>query len=186
MDSQRASQSHPKEVGGHRQGTANITTQYNPQGSGRRGAQRSSHSESPASEDRFFFPEAFGPVHGSKGEIVWFNSKMYEQAEDYFQNSSSLSTSPREQAVHRSLVFRAKRKPTQPGGEEGNRIRSRSYSAQKNQRSSSQPQRGRRKRGYSETERPTQRKRDKYATFQGIGQALSCLLACYYPHCVLR
>lgn len=178
MDNQRGSQFRPKEVGGHRQGPANPATQHNPHGGGRGRAQRSSHSESHASEDQSFFPEAFGPVHGSRGEIVWFNSNMYKQAEDYFQDSSSLGTSPREQ-VHRSLVFRAKRNPTQAGGEEGNRVRSRSYSAQKNQRSSSELQRGRRKRGYSETEHPTRRKRDKYATFQGIGQAIGCLLVCY-------
>ncbi|KAB5535846.1 hypothetical protein PHYPO_G00122620 [Pangasianodon hypophthalmus] len=170
MDNQRGSQSRPTEVGGHRQGSANTSTHHNPHGGGRRRAQRSSHSESHASEDHFFFPEAFGPVHGSRGEIVWFNSNMYKQAEDYFQNSSSLGTSPREQVVHRSLVFRAKRKPTQPSGEEGKRIRSRSYSAQKNQRSFSEPQRGRRKRGYSETEHPTQRKRDN-----SIMSGLQCL-----------
>lgn len=177
MDNQTGSRSHPKEVGGQRQGSANTTTHHDPHGGGRRRTQRSSHSESHASEDHFF-SETFGPVHGSRGEIVWFNSNMYEQAGDYFQNSSSLGTSPREHAVHRSLVFRAKRKPTRPSQEEGDRIRSRSYSAQKNQRSSSEPQRGRRKRGYSETEHPTQRKRDKYATFQSIGQALGCLLVC--------
>lgn len=164
MDNQRSNQSHPKEVGEHWQGSVKTTTQNTPHRGGRRRAQRSSHSESHASEDQFFLPESFGPVHGSRGEIVWFNSNLYEQAENYFQ-SSSLGTSPREQVVHRSLVFRAKRKPTRPSGGEGDRIRSRSYSAQKNQRSSSEPQRGRRKRGYSETERPTQKKREKYDTF---------------------
>ncbi|XP_017351472.1 eukaryotic translation elongation factor 1 delta a (guanine nucleotide exchange protein) isoform X2 [Ictalurus punctatus] len=170
MDNQRASQSRPKEVGGYRQGSANTTAPHNLHGGGRRRAQRSSHSESHASEDHFFFPEAVGPVHGSRGEIVWFNSNMYEQAEDYFQNSSNLGTSPREKVVHRSLVFRAKRKPTQPSQEEGNHIRSHSYSAQENQHSSSEPQTGRRKRGYSETEHHTRRKRDNI-----IMSGLQCL-----------
>lgn len=169
MDTRKGSQSRPKEAGGHRQGSANTPAQHNPHGGDRRRAQRSSHSESHDPENHSFFPEAFGPVHGSRGETVWFNSNMYEHAEDYFQNSSSLGTSPREQLVHRPLVFRARRKPTQPSGQEENRIRSRSYSAQKNQRLSSELQRGRRKRGYSETERAARRKRDKYATFQGIG-----------------
>ncbi|XP_053343207.1 eukaryotic translation elongation factor 1 delta a (guanine nucleotide exchange protein) isoform X1 [Clarias gariepinus] len=173
MDNQRVSQSRPKEVGGQRQGSANSATHRNPRGGGRRGAQRSSHSESHAPEDAAFFPEATGPVHGSRGEIVWFNSNM--QAQDYFQDSLSLGTgmgtSPREQVVHRSLVFRSKRKPeNQPGREEVERMRSRSYSAQKNQRSSSEPQRGRRKRGYSETEHPTQRRRDNI-----IMSGLQCL-----------
>ncbi|KAF5892383.1 elongation factor 1-delta-like isoform X3, partial [Clarias magur] len=169
MDNQRVSQSRPKEVGGQRQGSANTATHHNPRGGGRRGAPRSSHSESHASEDAVVFPEATGPVHGSRGEIVWFNSNM--QAQDYFQDSPSLGTSPREQVVHRSLVFRSKRKPTnQPGREEAERMRSRSYSAQKTQRSSSEPQRGRRKRGYSETEHPTQRKRDNV-----VMSGLQCL-----------
>lgn len=176
MDNQRGSQSHPREVGGPWQGSVNNATHQNPHGGMRRRPQRSSHSESHASEEHLFFPETYGSVQGSRGEFVWFNSNMYEQAEDYFQSPPSSGTSPREQVVHRSLVFRAKKKPTRPSREEGNPVRSRSYSAQKNQRSSSEPQRGRRKRGYSETERPTPRKRDKYATFQGIGQACGCLL----------
>ncbi|XP_046733108.1 elongation factor 1-delta-like isoform X2 [Silurus meridionalis] len=95
---------------------------------------------------------------------------MYEQAEEYLQNPSSSGTSPREQVVHRSLVFRAKRNPAPPSPEEGNQIRSGSYSAKKTQRSSSEPQRGRRKRGFSETERPTQRKKDNI-----IMSGLQCL-----------
>ncbi|GAA6092416.1 eukaryotic translation elongation factor 1 delta a (guanine nucleotide exchange protein) isoform X2 [Tachysurus ichikawai] len=160
MDNERGSQSRPKEVGGPLQGSTKTVTPQNLHGGRRRRVQHSSHSESHASEDPLFFPEPYGSVHGSRGEFVWFNSNMYEQAEDFSQNPSSLGSSPREQVVHRSLVFRAKRKPTQPTREEGNHIRSRSYSAQKNQRSSSEPQKGRRKRGYSETERPTPRKRD--------------------------
>ncbi|XP_047662373.1 eukaryotic translation elongation factor 1 delta a (guanine nucleotide exchange protein) isoform X2 [Tachysurus fulvidraco] len=159
MDNERGSQSRPKEVGRPLQGSTKTVTPQNLHGGRRRRVQHSSHSESHASEDRLF-PEQYGSVHGSRGEFVWFNSNMYEQAEDFSQNPSSLGSSPREQVVHRSLVFRAKRKPTQPTREEGNRIRSRSYSAQKNQRSSSEPQKGRRKRGYSETERPNPRKRD--------------------------
>ncbi|KAF7692405.1 elongation factor-1, delta, a isoform X2 [Silurus meridionalis] len=166
MDNQRGSQSRPREVGGHRQGSTNSVTHHTPRGGGRGRTQRSSYSESHA-EDQYF-PDAYGPVHGSRGEIVWFNSNMYEQAEEYLQNPSSSGTSPREQVVHRSLVFRAKRNPAPPSPEEGNQIRSGSYSAKKTQRSSSEPQRGRRKRGFSETERPTQRKKDKYATFHGI------------------
>ncbi|XP_058274340.1 eukaryotic translation elongation factor 1 delta a (guanine nucleotide exchange protein) isoform X4 [Hemibagrus wyckioides] len=170
MDNQRGSQSHPREVGGPWQGSANNATHQNPHGGVRRRPQRSSHSESHASEEHLFFPETYGSVHGSRGEFVWFNSNMYEQAEDYFQSPPSSGTSPREQVVHRSLVFRAKKKPTRPSREEGNPVRSRSYSAQKNQRSSSEPQRGRRKRGYSETERPTPRKRDNI-----IMSGLQCL-----------
>ncbi|TTC44348.1 Elongation factor 1-delta [Bagarius yarrelli] len=166
MDNQRGSQTRPKTR------SANSNTHQNPHGGLRRRAQRSSHSESHASEDHLFLPDAYGPAHGSRGEIVWFNSNMYEQAEDYFQNTLGLGASPREQAVHRSLVFRAKRNPTQTqlSGAEGNQVRSRSYSAQKNQRSSSEPQRGRRKRNYSETERPTPRKRDNV-----IMSGLQCL-----------
>lgn len=171
MDNQRGSQFHHKEVGEPRTGSSNTTTPQNLHRGGRRRTQRSSYSESHASENLFY-----GPVHGSRGEIVWFNSNMYQQAEEYFQNPPSSETSPREQVIHRSLVFRAKRKQTQPSQEDGNRVRSRSYSAQKIQRSSSEPQRGRRKRGYSETERPALRKRDKYATFHSVGRALGCLV----------
>ncbi|XP_062843767.1 eukaryotic translation elongation factor 1 delta a (guanine nucleotide exchange protein) isoform X2 [Trichomycterus rosablanca] len=161
MENQRGSQSRSKDSGGHRQDSP-----HNHQGGRKRRAQRSSHSEGG------FLPEGFGPVYGASGEIVWFNSNMYDQAEGYLQSASGLGTSPKEPSAHRSLVFRAKRKPAQPDNsqEEGNDNQPHSFSSQKHQRSSSEPQKGRRERGYSETERTPSRKRDNI-----IMSGLQCL-----------
>lgn len=165
MENSRASESHSKDSDGHRQGSP-----HGHQGGRTRRAQRSSLSESHASEG------GFGPVYGAGGEIVWFNSNMYGHADGSLQSVAILGTSPKEPSAHRSLVFRAKRKLTQHNQEEGNHNRGQFFSSQKSQRSSSEPQKeGRRKRGHSETERTPSRKRDKY----GFRLGMKCF-ACYF------
>ncbi|KAI4871317.1 hypothetical protein NFI96_028285 [Prochilodus magdalenae] len=173
MENQRGDQSRARGAGRPRQSSGNglnlPSAKLNGDdlhGARRRRPHRSSHSEGQGlGEDSFV--ESFGPIQGTSGGIVWFNSSMYEEAEGYFQNSGSgnratpLSSSPRDR-VHRPLVFRAKRTPGRQNHEQGD---PRPYS---HQRSSSEPQRGRlaprgagRKRVFSETERTPQKGRDK-------------------------
>ncbi|XP_076838072.1 eukaryotic translation elongation factor 1 delta a (guanine nucleotide exchange protein) isoform X2 [Brachyhypopomus gauderio] len=178
MESQRGCPLRPSDAGGHRQGSGNGPGLHaaalngdDLHGGRRRRAPRSSRSEGHGPEEGGPCPEGFGPLHGARGEIVWFNSNMYEQAESYFQSTlgpafgasqsspHSSSSSPGER-VHRSLVFRAKRKPPQQIEGRG------SAELRPHPRSSSEPQRGRqgprggRKRVFSETERAPQRARD--------------------------
>ncbi|KAL6468143.1 hypothetical protein MHYP_G00238200 [Metynnis hypsauchen] len=171
MENQRVDQSWARGTGRPRQGSGNSPSlpSANPNGDDLHGARRrqnrSSYSESQGLEGNFM--EGFGPTQGTRGEIVWFNSSMYEEAEGYFQNFGSgtrappLSSSPRDR-VHRPLVFRAKRNPSQQSRDEG------SPRPHSHHRSSSEPQRGRmaprgagRKRVFSETERTPQKGRDK-------------------------
>lgn len=178
MENQRSDQSRARGTGRPRQSSGNgpSLSSANLNGDDLHGARRrphrSSHSESQGLEEGFFV-EGFGPMQGTRGEIVWFNSTMYEEAEGYFRNSSPvtrpapLSSSPRDR-IHRPLVFRAKRNTSH---EEGS---PRPYD---HQRSSSEPQRGPRrggrKRVFSETERTPRKGRDKYGTFQGMGRYLT-------------
>ncbi|XP_036412338.1 eukaryotic translation elongation factor 1 delta a (guanine nucleotide exchange protein) isoform X3 [Colossoma macropomum] len=171
MENQRGDQSWARGTGRPRQGSGNgpnlPSTNLNGDDlhGARRRQNRSSHSESQGLEGNLM--EGFGPMQGARGEIVWFNSSMYEEAEGYFQNFGSgtrappLSSSPRDR-LHRPLVFRAKRNPSQQSREEG------SPQPHSHHRSSSEPQRGRRaprgagrKRVFSETERTPQKGRDK-------------------------
>ncbi|XP_022534453.2 eukaryotic translation elongation factor 1 delta a (guanine nucleotide exchange protein) isoform X4 [Astyanax mexicanus] len=147
----------------------------------RRRTNRSSRSESQGLEEEGGLMEGFGPMQGARGEIVWFNSSMYQEAESYFQSPAAaaatprpapLSSSPRDRA-HRPLVFRAKRNTSRQSQEEG------SPRPPSHQRSSSEPHRGRpaprgggRKRVFSETERAPQKKRDntKMSDLQCLAQ----------------
>ncbi|XP_026876978.2 eukaryotic translation elongation factor 1 delta a (guanine nucleotide exchange protein) isoform X1 [Electrophorus electricus] len=173
MENQRGFHSRARDAGGHRQGPGNGPSQHaatlngdDLHGGRRRRPHRSSRSEGQGPDEGGLYPEAFGPLHGARGEIVWFNSSMYEQAEGYFQSTLDSSGAPPPpssstgERVHRSLVFRAKRKATQQNHAQGG------HELRAHQRSSSEPQRGRqgprggRKRVFSETERAPQRARD--------------------------
>ncbi|XP_017537648.1 eukaryotic translation elongation factor 1 delta a (guanine nucleotide exchange protein) isoform X1 [Pygocentrus nattereri] len=182
MENQRVDQSWARGTGRPRQGSGNspslpsANVNGNDPHGARRRQNRSSYSESQGLEGNV--TEGFGPMQGTRGEIVWFNSSMYEEAEGYFQNFGSgtrappLSSSPRDR-VHRPLVFRAKRNPSQQSRDEG------SPRPHSHHRSSSEPQRGRmaprgagRKRVFSETERTPQKGRDKtkMSDLQCLGQ----------------
>lgn len=145
---------------------------------GRRKRTRSSRSENLGSEEEGHSHHDLSS-QGNKGEKVWFNRNLYEQADDDYQNLLSagagvppVSSSPKDR-IPRTLVFRAKRNGAQQSQDEDNQMHTRSYASLKPQRgsthhrSSSEPQKDRqlpkssRKRVFSETERSPQ-KRDKY------------------------
>ncbi|XP_026134846.1 elongation factor 1-delta-like isoform X4 [Carassius auratus] len=124
---------------------------------------------------------------GVRGEKVWFNRSVYEQADDAYQTLLSagtgtplVSSSPKDR-IPRTLVFRAKRNGAQQLQEEENQTYTRSYASRQqhrgstHQRSSSEPDRqlpkSSRKRVFSETERAPQ-KRDNITMsgLQGLAQ----------------
>ncbi|XP_026134955.1 elongation factor 1-delta-like isoform X3 [Carassius auratus] len=124
---------------------------------------------------------------GIRGEKVWFNRSVYEQADDAYQTLLSagtgtplVSSSPKDR-IPRTLVFRAKRNGAQQLQEEENQTYTRSYASRQqhrgstHQRSSSEPDRqlpkSNRKRVFSETERAPQ-KRDNITMsgLQGLAQ----------------
>lgn len=144
---------------------------------GKRNRTRSSRSENQGSEEGHFHHDLTS--QGIKGEKVWFNRSLYEQADNAYQTLLSagsgtppVSSSPKDR-IPRTLVFRAKRNGVQQSQEKENQTYSRSYASHQqqrgstHQRSSSEPQRDRqfpkssRKRVFSENERAPQ-KRDKY------------------------
>ncbi|XP_055057351.2 eukaryotic translation elongation factor 1 delta a (guanine nucleotide exchange protein) isoform X4 [Misgurnus anguillicaudatus] len=113
----------------------------------------------------------------SRGEKVWFNRSVYEQADEAYQTLlTSVSEIPpvltsTKDKVPRTLVFRAKRNSGHQYQEEVNDAHTRSFTSQQ-RRSSSEPRRGRhapkssRKRIYSETERDP--KRTENITMSGL------------------
>lgn len=144
---------------------------------GKRNRTRSSRSENQGSEEGHFHHDLTS--QGIKGEKVWFNRSLYEQADNAYQTLLSAGSgtppvlsSPKDR-IPRTLVFRAKRNGAQQSQEKENQTYSRSYASHQqqrgstHQRSSSEPQRDRqfpkssRKRVFSENERAPQ-KRDKY------------------------
>nr|XP_055057351.1 eukaryotic translation elongation factor 1 delta a (guanine nucleotide exchange protein) isoform X4 [Misgurnus anguillicaudatus] len=118
----------------------------------------------------------------SRGEKVWFNRSVYEQADEAYQTLlTSVSEIPpvltsTKDKVPRTLVFRAKRNSGHQYQEEVNDAHTRSFTSQQ-RRSSSEPRRGRhapkssRKRVYSETERdPKRRENITMSGLQGLAQ----------------
>ncbi|XP_065132788.1 eukaryotic translation elongation factor 1 delta a (guanine nucleotide exchange protein) isoform X2 [Paramisgurnus dabryanus] len=125
----------------------------------------------------------------SRGEKVWFNRSVYEQADEAYQTLlTSVSEippvlTPTKARVPRTLVFRAKRNSGHQYQEEVNDAHTRSLTSQQQQqcytpqRSSSEPRRGRhapkssRKRVYSENERdPKRRENITMSGLQGLAQ----------------
>ncbi|XP_051989926.1 eukaryotic translation elongation factor 1 delta a (guanine nucleotide exchange protein) isoform X2 [Xyrauchen texanus] len=124
-----------------------------------------------------------------RGEKIWFNRSIYEQADNAYQSLLSsgcgtppISSSPKER-FPRTLVFRAKRNGGQQYQQEENYTHTRSFNSRErqrglnHQRSSSEPKTAHkapnssRKRVYSESERAPQ-KRDKITMsgLQGLAQ----------------
>ncbi|XP_048018364.1 eukaryotic translation elongation factor 1 delta a (guanine nucleotide exchange protein) isoform X4 [Megalobrama amblycephala] len=154
---------------------------------GKRNRTRSSRSENQGSEEGHFHHDLTS--QGIKGEKVWFNRSLYEQADDAYQTllSAGSGTPPvlssHKDRIPRTLVFRAKRNGAQQSQEKENQTYSRSYASHQqhrgstHQRSSSEPQRDRqfpkssRKRVFSENERAPQ-KRDNITMsgLQGLAQ----------------
>ncbi|XP_067220348.1 eukaryotic translation elongation factor 1 delta a (guanine nucleotide exchange protein) isoform X1 [Chanodichthys erythropterus] len=154
---------------------------------GKRNRTRSSRSENQGSEEGHFHHDLTS--QGIKGEKVWFNRSLYEQADNAYQTLLSAGSgilpvlsSPKDR-IPRTLVFRAKRNGAQQSQEKENQTYSRSYASHQqqrgstHQRSSSEPQRDRqfpkssRKRVFSENER-TPQKRDNITMsgLQGLAQ----------------
>ncbi len=142
---------------------------------GKRRRTRSSRSENQGSEEGRFHQDLTS--QGIRGEKVWFNRSIYEQADDAYQSLLStgtgtppVSSSPKDR-VPRTLIFRAKRSGVQQPQEKENQTYTRSYASRQQQRGSthqrslSEPNRqlpkSSSKRVFSETERAPQ-KRDKY------------------------
>ncbi|XP_056301324.1 eukaryotic translation elongation factor 1 delta a (guanine nucleotide exchange protein) isoform X2 [Danio aesculapii] len=155
---------------------------------GRRKRIRSSRSENQGSEEEGHHHHDM-TSQGNKGEKVWFNRNLYEQADDDYQNLLSAgagvppaSSSPKDR-IPRTLVFRAKRNGAQQSRDEDTQMHTHSYVSRQLQRgsthhrSSSEPQKDRqlpkssRKRVFSETERSPQ-KRDNITMsgLQGLAQ----------------
>ncbi|RXN25272.1 elongation factor 1-delta-like isoform X1 [Labeo rohita] len=171
MENQRGSRA--KEETKHEQ-TRNLPNSND----GKRKRTRSSRSENQGSEEEARLHQ--DPTSQAvRGEKVWFNRNIYEQADDAYQSLLSagtsstppISSSPKDR-IPRTLVFRSKRNGAQQPQEEDNQTYTRSYAARQlqrgstHQRSSSEPKRqlppkSSRKRVFSETERAPQ-KRDKY------------------------
>ncbi|XP_016146260.1 elongation factor 1-delta-like isoform X2 [Sinocyclocheilus grahami] len=153
---------------------------------GKRKPTRLSRSENQGSEEKGLLYHD-RTSQGIRGEKVWFNRSVYEQADDAYQSLLSagtgtppVSSSPKDR-IPRTLVFRAKRNGAQQLQEEANQTYTRSYVSRQqqrgstHQRSSSEPDRqlpkSNRKRVLSETERAPQ-KRDNITMsgLQGLGQ----------------
>nr|XP_021336624.1 elongation factor-1, delta, a isoform X4 [Danio rerio] len=155
---------------------------------GRRKRTRSSRSENLGSEEEGHSHHDLSS-QGNKGEKVWFNRNLYEQADDDYQNLLSagagippVSSSPKDR-IPRTLVFRAKRNGAQQSQDEDHQAHTRSYVSRQLQRgsthyrSSSEPQKDRqfpkssRKRVFSETERSPQKKDNiTMSGLQGLAQ----------------
>lgn len=153
---------------------------------GKRNRTRSSRSENQGSEEGRFHHDLTS--QGIRGEKVWFNSILYEQANDAYQTSLSAGSgtppvSSSKDRIPRTLVFRAKRNGAQQSQEKENQTYTRSYASHPqqrgstHQRSSSEPQRDRhfpksnRKRVFSETERaPHKRDNITMSGLQGLAQ----------------
>ncbi|XP_056127578.1 eukaryotic translation elongation factor 1 delta a (guanine nucleotide exchange protein) isoform X3 [Rhinichthys klamathensis goyatoka] len=153
---------------------------------GKRDRTRSSRSENQGSEEGRFHHDLTS--QGIRGEKVWFNSSLYEKANDAYQTSLSAGSgtppvSSFKDRIPRSLVFRAKRNGAQQSQEKENQTYTRSYASHPqqwgstHQRSSSEPQRDRhfpksnRKRVFSETERaPHKRDNITMSGLQGLAQ----------------
>ncbi|KAL1281003.1 hypothetical protein QQF64_015603 [Cirrhinus molitorella] len=148
---------------------------------------RSSRSENQGSEEeaRFHLDPTSQAIRGEK---VWFNRNIYEQADDAYQSLLSAGTSstppvssPPKDRVPRTLIFRSKRNGPQQPQEKDYQMYTHSYAARQlqrgstHQRSSSEPDRqlpkSSRKRVFSETERSPQ-KRDNItmSKLQGLAQ----------------
>uniref|UniRef100_A0A671NUI6 Elongation factor 1-delta-like n=2 Tax=Sinocyclocheilus anshuiensis TaxID=1608454 RepID=A0A671NUI6_9TELE len=179
MESQRGSRA--KEETKHEQ-TRNLPNSND----GKRKHTRLSWSENQGSEEKGLLYHD-RTSQGIRGEKVWFNRSVYEQADDAYQSLLSagtgtppVSSSPNDR-IPRTLVFRAKRNGAQQLQEEANQTYTRSYASRQqqrgstHQRSSSEPDRqlpkSSRKRVFSETERAPQ-KRDNITMsgLQGLGQ----------------
>ncbi|XP_016147529.1 elongation factor 1-delta-like isoform X2 [Sinocyclocheilus grahami] len=146
---------------------------------------RSSQSENQGSEEGRFHQDLTS--QGIRGEKVWFNRSIYEQANDAYQSllSAGIGTPPvsssSKDRIPCTLVFRAKRNCVQQLQEEENQTYTRSYASRQqqqgstHQRSSSEPDRqlpkSSRKRVFSETKR-TPQKRDNITMsgLQGLAQ----------------
>ncbi|CAM4587334.1 unnamed protein product [Leuciscus chuanchicus] len=153
---------------------------------GKRNRTRSSRSENQGSEEGRFHHDLTS--QGTRGEKVWFNSSLYEQANDAYQTSLSAGSgtppvSSSKDRIPRTLVFRAKRNGAQQSQEKENQTYTRpnaSHPQQRgstHQRSSSEPQRDRhfpksnRKRVFSETERaPHKRDNITMSGLKGLAQ----------------
>ncbi|XP_021336624.2 eukaryotic translation elongation factor 1 delta a (guanine nucleotide exchange protein) isoform X5 [Danio rerio] len=155
---------------------------------GRRKRTRSSRSENLGSEEEGHSHHDLSS-QGNKGEKVWFNRNLYEQADYDYQNLLSagagippVSSSPKDR-IPRTLVFRAKRNGAQQSQDEDHQALTRSYVSRQLQRgsthyrSSSEPQKDRqfpkssRKRVFSETERSPQKKDNiTMSGLQGLAQ----------------
>ncbi|XP_077078136.1 eukaryotic translation elongation factor 1 delta a (guanine nucleotide exchange protein) isoform X3 [Siphateles boraxobius] len=153
---------------------------------GKRNRTRSSRSENQGSEEGRFHHDLTS--QGIRGEKVWFNSSLYEQANDAYQTllSAGNGTPPvssSKDRIPRTLVFRAKRNGAQQSQEKENQTYTRSYASHPqqrgstHQRSSSEPQRDQhfpksnRKRVFSETERaPHKRDNITMSGLQGLAQ----------------
>uniref|UniRef100_A0A673L9H2 Elongation factor 1-delta-like n=2 Tax=Sinocyclocheilus rhinocerous TaxID=307959 RepID=A0A673L9H2_9TELE len=179
MESQRGSRA--KEETKHEQ-TRNLPNLND----GKRKHTRLSQSENQGSEEKGLLYHD-RTSQGIRGEKVWFNRSVYEQADDAYQSLLSagtgtppVSSSPKDR-IPRTLVFRAKRNGAQQLQEEANQTYTRSYASRQqqrgstHQRSSSEPDRqlpkSSRKRVFSETERAPQ-KRDNITMsgLQGLAQ----------------
>uniref|UniRef100_A0A671KHV7 Elongation factor 1-delta-like n=1 Tax=Sinocyclocheilus anshuiensis TaxID=1608454 RepID=A0A671KHV7_9TELE len=178
MKNQRGSRA--KEETKHKQ-TRNLPNSND----GKRKRTRSFRSENQGSEEGSFHQDLTS--QGIRGEKVWFNRSIYEQANDAYQSLLSAGTgtplvlsSPKDR-IPRTLVFRAKRNGVQQLQEEENQTYTRSYASRQqqrgstHQRSSSEPDqqlpKSSRKRVFSETKRAPQ-KRDKITMsgLQGLAQ----------------
>uniref|UniRef100_A0A8C2JHC5 Eukaryotic translation elongation factor 1 delta a (guanine nucleotide exchange protein) n=1 Tax=Cyprinus carpio TaxID=7962 RepID=A0A8C2JHC5_CYPCA len=179
MENQRGSRA--KEESKHEQ-TRNLPNSND----GKRKHTRLSRSENQGSEEKGLLCHD-RTSQGIRGEKVWFNRSVYEQADDAYQTLLSagtgtppVSSSPKDR-IPRTLVFRAKRNGAQQLQEEENQTYTRSYASRQqqrgstHQRSSSEPDRqlpkSSRKRVFSETERAPQ-KRDNITMsgLQGLAQ----------------
>uniref|UniRef100_A0A8C1XQI1 Eukaryotic translation elongation factor 1 delta a (guanine nucleotide exchange protein) n=1 Tax=Cyprinus carpio TaxID=7962 RepID=A0A8C1XQI1_CYPCA len=179
MENQRGSRA--KEESKHEQ-TRNLPNSND----GKRKHTRLSRSENQGSEEKGLLCHD-RTSQGIRGEKVWFNRSVYEQADGAYQTLLSagtrtppVSSSPKDR-IPRTLVFRAKRNGAQQLQEEENQTYTRSYASRQqqrgstHQRSSSEPDRqlpkSSRKRVFSETERAPQ-KRDNITMsgLQGLAQ----------------
>uniref|UniRef100_A0A9J8BUI5 Eukaryotic translation elongation factor 1 delta a (guanine nucleotide exchange protein) n=2 Tax=Cyprinus carpio TaxID=7962 RepID=A0A9J8BUI5_CYPCA len=179
MENQRGSRA--KEESKHEQ-TRNLPNSND----GKRKHTRLSRSENQGSEEKGLLCHD-RTSQGIRGEKVWFNRSVYEQADGAYQTLLSagtgtppVSSSPKDR-IPRTLVFRAKRNGAQQLQEEENQTYTRSYASRQqqrgstHQRSSSEPDRqlpkSSRKRVFSETERaPQKRENITMSGLQGLAQ----------------